>query len=88
MPPTDVEILNWGFELFCQMHWQEFIKINPSPGNAGVPYIYNPTVYANEDKLRNEAWNKFITPLTERWWLEKGYKVIWHNNKPPTVEKL
>jgi hypothetical protein len=35
-------------------------------------------------------WERYITPLVEAWWKERGYGVTWpdHNLKPMQVHKL
>jgi len=35
-------------------------------------------------------WGRYITPLAEAWWRERGYEVIWpdDNSKPVQFRKL
>ena len=39
---------------------------------------------------RIRAWERYITPLSETWWKERGYNVIWpdDNSKPMQIQKL
>lgn len=39
---------------------------------------------------RIRQWERYITPLAEAWWKERGYGVIWpdDNSKPMQIQRL
>jgi len=46
----------------------------------------------NREEVDNiiAIWGRYITPLAEAWWEERGYRVVWLNNnsKPIQLHKL
>lgn len=57
--------------------------------SGGVYEVTRPEERAKVHR-RIAQWGRYITPLAEAWWKERGYGVIWpaHDSEPMKVYKL
>jgi hypothetical protein len=63
-------------------------KYNRIPRGAGL-YELDPEERQRADRVI-AAWEKYITPLAERWWKKCGYEIVWpeHASDPCGYRKL
>lgn len=51
---------------------QEWLKNNPP--TETVHHLTNP---AENTKRRFDEWSKYVTHRAEKWWRERGWRIIW-----------
>ena len=90
MTSTQVEVLalNKKYEEYIRKLRREWLFEN-YVNSTDVYEVMSPEQRAQVDQ-RVAQWNRYITPLGEAWWKERGFAVIWpdDDSKPMGVYKL
>jgi len=84
----DVDALNKEYEAYVNSLIPAWLAQNRMRSN-NVYEVMRPEERA-EVRERIAKWSRYITPLAEAWWKERGYRVVWptYNSKPMQVYKL
>lgn len=85
---TDPRILNEEFITYVEQLRREWLAKN-RPHTINVWEVMHPFEREQVEQCRAD-WGKYITPLAEAWWRERGYGVMWpnDNSQPMKVYKL
>jgi hypothetical protein len=81
-----VDLLADEWKQFCECEYEEWRKKNKS----GPIYLYNPHWMFEDEEERSKKWQAYIHEVGNRWWLVRGYKLIWPDSpkEPLKVEKI
>ena len=85
---SEVDALNAEYEVYVRKLRTEWLSQNRVDSND-VYEVMRPEQRA-EVHQRIAQWGRYITPLAEAWWKERGYGVIWpeDDSKPMQVYRL
>jgi hypothetical protein len=84
----DFQALEAQFEKYVTSLRREWTAINRSK-SRDVYEVMGKRDREGVDQLIKQ-WRRYIAPLAEAWWVERGYKVIWPANDsgPVRYQKL
>lgn len=87
---AEVDVLNAEYEVYVrELRREWFAKNQPRVDSGDVYEVMRP-----DDKARVrgciDRWKKYITPIAETWWKERGYGVVWldDDSKPMQLYRL
>jgi hypothetical protein len=85
---SEVDALNAEYEVYVRKLRTAWLSQNRVNSND-VYEVMRPEQRA-EVHQRIAQWGRYITPLAEAWWKERGYGVIWpeDDSKPMQVYRL
>ena len=85
---SEVNILNGEYETYVRKLRAAWLSRNRID-SRDVYEVMRPEERA-EVRNRIEQWSRYITPLAEAWWRERGYGVIWpaDDSEPMQVYQL
>ncbi len=88
MNQSEFDALNKEYETFIHHLQANYLSQN-KVDSKDVYEVMHPNDRAKVDGVI-VSWAKYITPLAEAWWKERGCGVIWpdDNSKPMQVYKL
>jgi hypothetical protein len=85
---TELETLGREFVAYVEDLKREWLRENRVESRD----VYEVMRPEEQERVhgRIRQWERYITPLSESWWRERGYSVIWpdDNSKPMQVQKL
>ena len=78
------------FEVLCKEHrkYIEEIRFRWLPNNQIESTRVYEIMYPHEQERVHQKiseWEKYITPISEAWWKERGYGVVWPENNTDPV---
>lgn len=86
--PTELNALNKEYRAYIDKLKADWLSRNRM--RSGDVYETMRPEERHDVHRRIGAWTRYITPLAEAWWKERGYAVIWpeDDSKPMKVQKL
>jgi hypothetical protein len=86
--PIEIDALNVEYEAYIRGLRVDWLAQN-RPQSKDVLEVMRPEERAKVDKCI-DRWGRYITPLAEAWWEERGFGVVWpdDDSQPMKVYRL
>ncbi len=81
---SEINFLNAEYESYIsklRVDWLAQNRVN----SKDVYEVMSP-VEQNKVHQYIDQWSKYVTPLAEAWWKQRGYGVIWPDNNSETMK--
>lgn len=76
MKESDIHALNESYKLFIDRLRARWLRDNNHRPKAWVLYETDEQERARVEGVIR-AWERYVTPIAERWWQKRGFGIIW-----------